>query len=168
MTDIFQEMDSAIERDSSLAAVAKLMQDSARIWIKIRFTNRYEAKIRIRQKTGHPMAICRTLWGGSYTGQKRRKIQRSVTHVWEISGKNAYKVAKEMFPFLGGAQQARLLCLIEFYEECFIARGDLGIGIRTPLTYKELRLRGQFMERMTFITQLEQEQQVLEQEQQND
>ena len=111
--------------------------------------------MKVRKGSTNPMGLCWTLWDGARGTEQRRKEHRSHTYMWEVCGRAAYEVSKEIFPYLVGAQQARLLCLREFYEECFIARGDLGKGLRIPLTVEEQKLRVSFWERMIFITKME-------------
>ena len=159
------------QRENNLAAVAKLMQESSRIWIKRTVVQRYDARIRVRASSTYPLGICGILWPpkqpgktGTFYPQKRRKLQKSVTYVWDATGGKAYAVAKEIFPYLVGAQQTRLLCLREFYEECFIARGDLGGGLRTRLTIEEQSLRESFWLRMQAISKISAAQKILDME----
>ena len=142
------------DRENNLAAVAKLMQDSCRVSINLRPSQRYEAKMRVRVKGGTVMGLCNTLWPATFYPEKRRKMHKGTMYVWEATGKKAYTACCDIWPYLAGAQQVRAICLKEFYEDCFLAR-ELEAGFRRALTLEEMKLRESFRQRMIFITKMQ-------------
>ncbi len=143
------------ERERNTKLVVPLIQESAKIEIHNWRSLKYEARLSIRRAALGIAVMGYDLWGGSKFHEKRRKNQKSISSTWATTGKSSYAVCQAVWPHLVGAQQARAVCLKEFYEECFLARGDLGKGLRIPLTLEEQKLRVSFWERMMFITKMQ-------------
>ncbi len=144
------------ERARNIKIVISDIQDVTKISIFYHKKKpRHEARITIQRASLGLGGICHRLWGGSMYELKRRRLQKAVTSCWQATGKNAYGVVQDVWPYLVGAQQVRAVILKEFYEECFLGRGNLGKGRRARLSDEEFDRREWYMQRMKCITDME-------------